>query len=331
VRSTVLFVKLEGGQLKPHGTGFIVYDYLHEGHAIIVTCSHLLGRRSDLWLVLSATDTLVRAMRAARRESLTLGRVTWVLGRGKLRTRLALVPETTYVEDKALDVAAIPIDLHGSVEVANDEFVPFAAASGVPRSRMRLRAYCGLGDEVFFVGFPLGLGTDLPWLEPALRSGAIAWCPAVYDSFYIDALSFPGNSGSPVYTKRADSLSKAMLIGMVRGHIAERTASDSVNMGLANCVWLDAILDVVHRAANPALSTPLLRGARCCRIRPVWKSAGHFCQTAPSSSQFRPSAELKQQPAAQVAVSLILLLRLTDSMVYYPGSSARQCHHRALV
>jgi len=86
-----------------------------------------------------------------------------------------------------------------------------------------------LGDEIFILGFPLGLAGKLQNFSIA-RSGIIARCDReiLRDSraFLIDAAIFPGNSGGPVLLKPeltsltgTPAVNSVYLLGVVSGYL----------------------------------------------------------------------------------------------------------------
>lgn len=96
------------------------------------------------------------------------------------------------------------------------------------------------GDDVFFLGFPLGITTTLK-ITPLVRGGMVA-LRKDDDTFLIDANVFPGNSGSPVFFKPCPfefsseglSLGKVRppkLIGLVTNFIAYREVAVSQQTG----------------------------------------------------------------------------------------------------
>ena len=135
---------------------------------------------------------------------------------------------------------------------------------------MRFEKDLSLGDEIYFVGFPFGIGAHHR-IEPLVRSGSIAWISENSREFLLDAFSFGGNSGSPVFLKRLIGTKpgvlrweKPFLVGMITGHHSIRlenvlTQPDpsvlkfekgtiNLNLGLARCVWVDDILHIANKA-----------------------------------------------------------------------------------
>jgi len=122
------------------------------------------------------------------------------------------------------------------------------------------------GDGVFVLGFPMGIsGAQRNYV--IARRGAIARLSDLLDSigntFLIDALVFPGNSGGPVVSATSisaidgtKSQNAAYLIGVVRGYLSysdvaasQRTGQPLVvfqeNSGLAEVVPIDYVNETI--------------------------------------------------------------------------------------
>jgi hypothetical protein len=113
------------------------------------------------------------------------------------------------------------------------------------------RADVKLCEEIFFTGFPFEIGTISPVLRPLIRAGHIAWLSPESDTFILDAFSYGGNSGGPVFRKISTKNEKTMLVGMISGHWGlEIQGIEIENVGLANCLWLDDMVDVIEKAKN---------------------------------------------------------------------------------
>lgn len=127
----------------------------------------------------------------------------------------------------------------------------------------------GEGDEVFVLGFPLAMVTKGHRNYAIVRQGVIAriqdWYDQVVESFLIDALVFPGNSGGPVLTKptaysaHGNSIDHAYLIGMVSGYVAHEDTARSEqtgrivlasveNTGLAQVIPIEIIEETIRLA-----------------------------------------------------------------------------------
>ena len=88
------------------------------------------------------------------------------------------------------------------------------------------------GDEIYTVGFPLGLGEGYGQRnDPIVRHGIIAQCKPYLlgyeNSILVDVPTWEGNSGGPVLTKPAstaiagtNTYRKSSLLGMIQGTIA---------------------------------------------------------------------------------------------------------------
>ena len=82
--------------------------------------------------------------------------------------------------------------------------------------------------------------------NPLVRKGSIAWKSSKNSEFLLDAFSYGGNSGSPIFTL-SDIQNRTYLIGMVTGHLP---SEKSENIGLAKCIWVDDIMKLVEKYNN---------------------------------------------------------------------------------
>lgn len=103
-------------------------------------------------------------------------------------------------DDPNIDIAAVPIPLP-------EDFIKYFEKYFLSEEMLASDSLMNLfslhpGDEVFSIGFPLGIGSNY-FGFPILRSGKIASYPilptSIYKSMLIDLNVFEGNSGSPVY------------------------------------------------------------------------------------------------------------------------------------
>ena len=125
------------------------------------------------------------------------------------------------------------------------------------------------GDEVYTLGFPLGLaGYNRNY--PIARQGVVAriqnWYDGQSDSFLIDASIFPGNSGGPVIAKPTmysygQNRAHPKLIGVVSGYLAHESAvmrdqsgrpilNSKENSGLATVVPIDKVKETIMYAVR---------------------------------------------------------------------------------
>jgi len=235
INSIVLLEKRVGQRYVPHGTGFLLYNYRTKSNATIVTCAHLL-KPKELYVVVRADTAFINVLNESAKSAVIFGNSRWNLDGPNLRLRVTLKRDSTYVAHDSLDIAA--------------------KTTMIARSTIRKRDKAHLGEEVYFVGFPFGIGTKYgAFLQgylaqenpnPLVRSGSLAWLSDEKNEFLLDAFSYGGNSGSPIFTKVSLTKRGPFLIGMIFGHLG----IENENFGLARCVWVDDILQVVDRAEN---------------------------------------------------------------------------------
>lgn len=240
-RDSIFILRIDSSFI-PHGTGFLIYNYENEARPTLVTCKHLL-KGSEIYVVVTADSELISCMKEKRKRFIPIGNSTWMLQGNVLRLRVNLQEGHTYVThpDTSLDIAAIPIGLGARGETKLLGAIKLTKTIMFSKSGIGERSKSNLGEDVYFVGFPFGIGSK-GILCPLVRSGAIAWLSTEGKEFLLDAFSYPGNSGSPVYLKNIPVY--PCLIGMVIGHLGPHYE----NFGLARCVWVDDILTVVALA-----------------------------------------------------------------------------------
>lgn len=176
LKTIVLFeLPNEKDELVPHGTGVLVnYNQIF----ILITCKHIaLNPQTNeeykgLIVTLNTSDGQI-----ARKS------VSAIQEQFKLRW--------FYHSNESIDLAVSPIALEEGKDdfklISLDLFEKFL---NIP-----------LGEDVFFLGYPLGLGAaNVSKLSPLIRSGMVALKNSD-KSFLIDANVYPGSSGSPVFYK----------------------------------------------------------------------------------------------------------------------------------
>ena len=96
-----------------------------------------------------------------------------------------------------------------------------------------------LGDEIYFIGFPLTERTSDNLVHPLMRHGIVSYI--VKDSLVIrspsthypagtilmDATSLGGNSGGPVISSPKKGTSRASLIGIIQGHLGTKSGENT--------------------------------------------------------------------------------------------------------
>jgi hypothetical protein len=168
--------------------------------------------------------------------------------------------------DSRVDIAAVKLSLDSAItlndvepRITTIQFSLFADSSDVVE-----------GDDVFFIGFPLGLRTtDNSY--PLLRAGTVALLPTEdflvtasqdtigKDIYLLDAMSIGGSSGSPVFMKPGlnrpvrepglwGNVTKSKLIGILSGHVVDlQPVSTPSGKGVASG---NAALAIVHPASQ---------------------------------------------------------------------------------
>ncbi len=273
MNSIVLLEKKKGNYFFPHGVGFLIYNYEYDGLATVVTCEHLLNKKSEIYVTINADSQLISYMEEQDIEEVTINGYTWKLYDDKLRLHIDLKKDTTYVThpDTTIDLAAFPIGIGSKITTIDSTTIGITKTSYIPKSVIGKNSDVSLADEIYFIGFPFGIGTEhgisgydnekdmmlstgigmSNVLSPLIRSGIVAWLSEESNEFLLDAFSYSGNSGSPVFLKMGFvNNNKSYLVGMVYGHLG----TSEENFGLARCVWVDDISIVVKMAENLILT-----------------------------------------------------------------------------
>ena len=195
-KAVVLLEKHVGNKFEPHGTGILFTDNQDSSKRIIVTCQHVLARQ-DIYVTIETTPEF-RALNSTQNgRRLYLNGYEWTYNDGVIRTKVTLKKDSSYVRHPhGLDVAVFKVSVPLQI-TKNSTKTPIVNARDISNTFIRLKNNVSVGEDVFFLGFPYGLGTGFP-LTPILRKGAVAWISDKY--FLLDAMSYNGNSGSPVFT-----------------------------------------------------------------------------------------------------------------------------------
>ncbi len=255
LNSVVLLEKKVDDTYIPHGTGFLMVSYDEEYPIIVVTNEHVL-RNKSIYVTIAVDSAFIEFMNKNNSKVITFRDQSWDFSGNKIRHKFDLIPDSTFVRDKELDIAAFKLNIGSSVDITDSttlkvsNIISIGITSTMPKENIQL------GTEVFFLGFPFSIGTEYGWYYkgkftrlfsesipvPLVREGIVSWASPNWDLFLLDALSYNGNSGSPIFTK--NSQGGPYLIGIVRGHL---DSDSSDNIGLANCVWVDKILELVKK------------------------------------------------------------------------------------
>jgi hypothetical protein len=249
--TTVLLEKEQGGKIVPHGTGFLIYNYNSKLNDFLVTCSHLL-KRDKIYITIPPSTKYKKFIESTKQTTFDFDNDTWIFSNGILRVVKKLKKLETYVSDDSLDIAIIPINIP-AFKIESDT-VSISDRRGIPKSQIGKKENITLGSEVFFTGFPLMIGTPMGYLgkgiysskisNPLVRTGTIAYVSNDEDEFLLDAFSYGGNSGSPVFLKPNIDNQQPFLIGMILGHLGD--SSPDSNMGLARCMSINKIIELIR-------------------------------------------------------------------------------------
>lgn len=260
----VLLEKKVGNDFITHGTGTLFYDDTDDNNCIVVTCSHLLNE-DHIYVSINTTELFQKHIQLNKFENKVICFDTtencWNYVNGRIRKRISLKKDKSYVTHDSLDIAAFKIRFFFK-SLINGDTLNIANPNRISKQSMKLRNDIVVGEEIFFLGFPFGIGSDSSLIindtnpyennlsNPLYRGGAIAWKSNDSKEFLLDAFSYGGNSGSPVFTKTIVKIENDLiirdrrkLIGMVIGHLGLKYE----NFGLARCLWVDDIIDVIQK------------------------------------------------------------------------------------
>jgi hypothetical protein len=257
IRSVVLLEKKVDSLFVPHGTGFLILSYDKDKPVIVVTNEHIL-RNKYIYITVPADSGLIKYMNIKNYGSIEVNGEEWEFTGNALRLKYELIQDSTFVSDKELDIAAFKIKMANSIFVNDSTELKLSKISCLGRTAIKYKKDIPLGTETFFIGFPFAIGTSLGWCyngnatklfsanipSPLIRRGIVAWKSAEYDTFLLDAFSYNGNSGSPIFATLSDFPNQTCLIGIVAGHLP---SENSDNVGLARCIWSDKIIELIKK------------------------------------------------------------------------------------
>lgn len=246
INTIVLIQKKDKGNYINHGVG-ILFSLSNYERSIVVTCEHLL-KGKEIYIVIDADSGFIKEMENQGQTQQKIRKSIWEIDNYQLRLKVKLIKDSTFVThpDTLLDIGAFPIDLFSSIVLNNGSELRYTETTFVSKKNFGDIKKTRLGEDVYFVGFPFGIGINYI-LEPLVRSGTIAWISRSSTEFLLDAFSYGGNSGSPVFTKMNplnNNRLKPYLIGMIVGHLG----FEYENFGLARCVYIEDMLTVIELA-----------------------------------------------------------------------------------
>ena len=280
---TVLLEKESDNKLIPHGTGFLLYNYDNPEAYILVTCGHVL--KNNHIFVNIPTDTAFQRYYNQNKDRVNLeGGDNYTIEQKAIKLKVLLFKDSTYAVHEKLDIGIFLISIPKYLyRTSGTNFhIPVTNKTALGWAAILTKKHIKVGQDVYFIGFPFLIGTEIGYglsykkrfypslkfndivANPVIRSGSVAWMSKNNSEFLIDAFSYGGNSGSPVFTKNRSFMRNdyhvntySKLIGMVTGHLSDEVndtvdkVETSGNSGLATCIWIDDILDLIK--ANKGL------------------------------------------------------------------------------
>jgi S1-C subfamily serine protease len=271
---TVAIGKVEDGKKHWIGTGFLVGKYIESLKSgktsyqlFLVTNKHVLAGSSAVILKFNSRND--QPSKDYDVALTTNGVALW-----------------TGHPDKEVDIAVYPLATDFLTK-DNMNFSFFAEDTDFLSVKKLIEEDISEGDLIYILGFPLGIVDEMRKFV-IVKAGIIAKMQNLSDkdkrSFLIDAMIFPGNSGSPiVYKPQAASIAgtknynKAGLIGIVNSYIPYQDIAYSLhtnrpriifeeNSGLAVVFTVDMILEAIekcymeHKLTMPKLFVQTRRG-----------------------------------------------------------------------
>ena len=238
------------GVLQNHGTGFTLYNYRNNGNdgLYIVTCAHVL-KNPFIYVRIPAVDTASKILGKKNLQYNVDGRL-WFYDGFSFATKIDLFLNKTFIKNDSLDIAIIKFD----VSVPSIDTIQLVKLKGIAQSRIAKKERVEVATGLYFVGFPLGIGSSQGYyqskkysdskINPLVRGGIMAWKSDETSEFLVDGISYAGNSGSPVFSQiNPWGDVPPSLVGMVLGHLSDITVEQvDINQGLVRCIWIDEIL-----------------------------------------------------------------------------------------
>jgi len=175
LKTIVLFeIPNEEGEFIPHGTGVLLN---YKNAFLLTTCKHI---------VLKADGTPYQKLHA------TINKTDGTTSRKDIDAiHKQFQLKWFFHKNTEVDLAVSPIAIEQGIE--DIKLIPetmFEEFTNIP-----------IGDDVFFLGYPLGLGVkNVSKLSPLVRVGIVA-LKNNNNTFLLDANVYPGSSGSPVFYK----------------------------------------------------------------------------------------------------------------------------------
>ncbi|MEJ7588496.1 MAG: trypsin-like peptidase domain-containing protein [Ferruginibacter sp.] len=278
--AAILLYKKTNGRLIAHGTAFLLCNNDNgSDETILVTCEHVT-HHDTLIAAIPATDSLRREFLKNKQTTISFASNSGIQTIGfdgnNLLFDIPIKPGINSYPHANLDLVAIFCDLPNTMVNNENNVVSLSNLKTLPKSYISEKNEMYAGQEITFVGFPSGIGTQNGFYgtslgrdqrtNPLFRKGIISWTSDNADIFLVDGFSYGGNSGSPIFSI-PNSESEGKLIGMVFGHLNDEieiknvvtdslddaiksTTSLHINNGLAKCIPAYLIYDFALQAVK---------------------------------------------------------------------------------
>jgi hypothetical protein len=198
-KAIVLFEIKQDTNYYPIGSGLVVF---YNNFNFIVTNAHI-AKKTELFLRFNLKSNPNQSLRVSINKMIKSSNGPWYFAP---HSDVAVIPLSTYPEIQnkidSIDIKPMGVSIFKTWDYLNE------------------------GDDIYILGFPIGLGTEQHY-SPVYRSGIIS-LKENKNEFLIDANIYPGNSGGPVFLKpsvydyRKNSIGEvtpAYLIGIVSSYI----------------------------------------------------------------------------------------------------------------
>lgn len=232
----------------------------HQYNVYLITNRHVLAGHSDITLRLNS-----------QKETDPVKEFTLALKNGDGTDLWVSHP------DPLVDVSVVHLN-GGYLRQQNLQSSFFEADFHVADKAKMKEIGTAIGDEVFVLGFPMGISGTFQRNYVIARRGSIARIEDTLTSnattFLIDAFIFPGNSGGPVvstpdlnFISGTKAQDKAYLVGMVRAYVpytdiavSQQTGQPRMvsqeNSGLAEVIPVDYINETIQAASEAEKRRP---------------------------------------------------------------------------
>lgn len=241
-------LKNETGEIKWFGTGFFVLKKIEEDayRVFFVSNKHVLQNKKEVFLRLTSKEEQIITipMQLLDDDNKPLYHIH---------------------ERMDIDVAVVPVN--AQVLVDNFKFDGIEIDNFSDSSMEMLESGIDEGSFVFMLGYPMGL-VDLESDYPICRLGCVARISSKEimrtGNYLLDIQNFPGNSGSPVFSKPelvsikgTKANKQCKLIGIIHSYIPYQenlinsqtgriVEIKSENSGIANAHPVEYIRDIIN-------------------------------------------------------------------------------------